>query len=61
FMSQGKAAYDQLKNADGAIFTEESISPVDKDWISSHLFQGKFLSSFKKTFEGEKSLVLCSN
>lgn len=32
------------------IFTERSITDVDRNWISRTLFEGKFLSSFDKSF-----------
>ena len=45
---------------DRAIFTDASISELDKEWIAKNILEGKVAPSFAQTFAGDQQLLLCA-
>jgi hypothetical protein len=57
--SEGRKAYAELLNSDGAIFVDQSLPKLDKDWIAENIFEGKIRVEFKDTFKDELKEVGC--
>ena len=55
-MSDGFDAWKRFREGDGAHMVETDLQPLDRRWISQHLFEGRlsesFEDSFAKTLEG---------
>jgi hypothetical protein len=48
--TQGREAYQKYINRDRAIYIDQSITRVDKKWISKFVFQNRFVKSFEDSF-----------
>ncbi|MBN8553827.1 MAG: hypothetical protein J0L93_00095 [Deltaproteobacteria bacterium] len=58
-ITEGRKAYADIQNSDGAIYMENELPKLDKEWIAARFLDGKVQVSFKETFKDELKKINC--
>jgi hypothetical protein len=58
-VTEGRKAYGEFRNQDGAILVSEALPQLDKSWISENIFENQITEDFDKTFETDIKAIGC--